>query len=216
MAGADEALRLEALRLNDRYLREVVLAFGLCPWAEHAIDAGEVRREVILDAAPPPEAVLPFIDACEAGDDGRAVAAIGLAIFPRCALSAAAFDRFVEAVRRADRARRPPGDHPLFMMAAFHPGGAEAFETAAQMVSFVRRTPDPTIQLVRAALIDRLREARPAVSEEIARQNHAAVMARGPGAVDQVVRDVRRDRDASYAAIDRAPDSHEGNQGAKG
>jgi hypothetical protein len=200
-----EALRLEALRVNDRYLREVVIGFGLCPWAEHTLEAGEAVREVILDPAAAPESVLPFIDTLEntpePGAPDAHAAAIGLLIFPRCDLSSAAFDRFVEAVRRADRARRPRGAAPPFMLAAFHPGGADSFESAAQMVSFVRRTPDPTIQLVRAALIDRLQQARPAVSDEITRANHAAVTSRGAGAVDAVVRAIRRDRDAAYAAI---------------
>jgi len=195
-----EALRREALRLNDRYLREVVVAFGLCPWAERAIDAGEVRRRVITDAPPAPDSVLPFIDELE--DAAAAPApAIGLAIFPRCDLGPGAFDRFTEAVRRADRARRAGAAAPGFMMAAFHPDGADSFEGAAQMVSFVRRTPDPTIQLVRASLIDRLSETRPSVSDEITRHNRATVLARGAAALDATLRAIRLDRDQSYAKL---------------
>jgi hypothetical protein len=195
-----EALRLEALRLNDRYLREVVVAFGLCPWAERALDTGEVRRQVIIDTSPAPAGVLPFIDELEDAAASPAPA-IGLCVFPRCDLAPPAFDRFTEAVRRADRARRQGRDMPAFMLAAFHPDGAASFDSAPQMVSFVRRTPDPTIQLVRASLIDRVRQARPAVSDEIARHNHAAVLARGAGALDAVLRDIRRDRDQSYARL---------------
>jgi len=195
-----EALRSEALRLNDRYLHEVVVAYNLCPWAERALGAGEVRRQVIVDATPAPEGVLPFIDELE--DAAAAPApAIGLVLFPRCGLAQPAFDRFTEAVRRADRARRRAGQPPAFMLAAFHPGGAESFDGAPQLVSFVRRTPDPTIQLVRASLIDRLREARPAVSDEIARHNLATLRARGAAALDQVLRAIRRDRDESYAKL---------------
>src|SRR5262249_3556796 len=134
-------------------------------------------------------------------DAAAPVPSIGLCLFPRCGLAPAAFDRFTEAVRRADRARRADGNAPAFMLAAFHPDGAGSFESAPQMVSFVRRTADPTIQLVRASLIERIQEARPSVSDEIARHNHATVLARGAGALDTVLREIRRDRDQSYAKL---------------
>ena len=40
--GSEVVVR-EALRLNDRYLIEAVIGFGLCPWAERAISGGELR-----------------------------------------------------------------------------------------------------------------------------------------------------------------------------
>jgi hypothetical protein len=193
-----EALRLEALRLNDRYLREVVLGFGLCPWAERAIADGEVRRCVALDAEPSLDAALAFID--ELARAGAA-AAVGMLIFPRVVSSAADFDRYTEQVRRADRERcRAEGRQDL-VMAAFHPEGAEVFATPYQLVSFLRRTPDPMIQLVRAELLDHLRATRPSLSEDLAQQNFATVNGRGAGALDAVLRDIRGDRERSYAAL---------------
>jgi len=40
-----------------------------------------------------------------------------------------------------------------FLIAAFHPFAADTFATAPQLVSFIRRTPDPTLQFVRASLL---------------------------------------------------------------
>jgi hypothetical protein len=198
--AAEQALRGEALRLNDRYLREVVLAFGLCPWADRTIATGGLRRAVIADVAPDAAAALPFIDEMERA--GADAAAIGRHIFPRAALDAAAFDRFTERQRPAHRARRPAAAGPApFVMAAFHPDAAAAFDGPHQLVSFLRRTPDPTIQLVRLDLLERARAGRPGISDEIARQNHATVAARGVAAVDDVVRAIRGDRDGSYAAL---------------
>ena len=190
--------RREALRLNDRYLREVVLGFGLCPWAERAIADGEVRRGVVLAEVPALADALAFID--ELARAGPA-AAVGMLIFPRAASSSAAFDRYTEEVRRADRERCRAEGRQDFVMAAFHPDGAEAFATPYQLVSFLRRTPDPMIQLVRAELLDRLRTTRPSLSEDLAQQNFATVRARGAAALDAVLRDIRRDRDQSYAAL---------------
>lgn len=195
---AASAWRREALRLNDRYLTEVVLAFGLCPWAERAIADGEVRRAVVLAQAPALDAALGFID--ELVSAGPA-AAVGMLLFPRAAVASAAFDRFTEEVRRADRERCRAQGRQDFVMAAFHPEGAAHFTTPYQLVSFLRRTPDPMIQLVRAPLLDRLRAPRPSLSEDVAQQNFATVNARGAAALDAILGDIRRDREQSYAAL---------------
>ncbi len=59
----------------------------------------------------------------------------------------------------------------------------------------IRRTPDPTLQLVRASLLENLRGQ---VSNDVARDNHATVTARGPDALAALLDDIRRDRDLSY------------------
>jgi hypothetical protein len=194
---AAEALAAEALRVNARYLAEAVVGWGLCPWAERALTAGQVRRRVLLERAPAADPVLSFIDELAASAD----AAIGLALFPRAELGGGAFDSFAERVRRADRARRAPGAPAPFLIAAFHPAPAttpgEAV-SAPRLVPLLRRTPDPTLQLVRATLLDGL---GPAVSADVGRHNFESVGARGIDALDALLRDIRRDRDDSYARL---------------
>jgi hypothetical protein len=86
-------------------------------------------------------------------------------------------------------------------MAAFHPDLRETPPTdAPSLVPFIRRTPDPTLQLVRTTLLDALARVRD-VSAEIAAANFATVAARTPAALDQALRDIRRDRDDSYARL---------------
>jgi hypothetical protein len=200
-ATADDALVSEALRLNARYVDEIVLAFELCPWAAKAWTGGHVRQHVVLDVAPTAEGMLPILDAFDAASD----IAIGLVIYPRLVTRAAAFDAFAERVRRADHARRadaataPPA--PAFLIAAFHPGAPEAFTTPPQLVSFLRRTPDPTLQLVRTSVLRRATDEGGTVSDEVTRRNFDAVSARGAADVDAVLRDIRRDRDGSYARL---------------
>jgi hypothetical protein len=65
-------------------------------------------------------------------------------------------------------------------------------------VPFIRRTPDPTLQLVRASLVDSLRGQ---VSSDVARVNFDTVTARGLAKLDTLLADIRRDRDASYAGL---------------
>ena len=208
----------EALRLCDRYVREVVLAFDLCPWAEGVLRAGGLARRVLPGRQPTPVECLPIIDewsrgapaasgdGSAAGGAGRAAIDIGFIIFPLRAGSPGSFDSFAEAVRRADRARRAREQPPPFVIAAFHPEGAPRFDGPHQLVSVVRRTPDPLLQLVRADLLERVKTAAPGVSEQIGERNFATL--RDPASTarfDAVVRDIRADRDRAYAALGALP-----------
>ncbi|MDB4983189.1 MAG: hypothetical protein JWM82_3941 [Myxococcales bacterium] len=199
--GGDARLVAEALRLNTRYVEEIVLAWHLCPWAEKAFAEGHVRQRVLLAEAPTPQDALPFLDELEADP----TLSIGLLIFPRLATTAPAFDAFAERVRRADHARRPDAatspPAPSFFLAAFHPAAPVSFTTPPQLVSFVRRTPDPTLQLVRTSALRRVTGEDPAVSDDVTRRNFETVNERGAAALDAVLRDLRRDRDESYARL---------------
>ena len=201
-AGAgDEGDRLtaEALRLHDRYLEEVVLAFDLCPWAEKVIRQRRFRRAVIAAAAPEATAIAPLVDALET--PAPEPIDIGFAIFPALALTATAFDRFAERMRQVERARRPLAEPARFLLAAFHPFGPDDFVDPHQLVPLLRRSPDPTVQLVRATRLGEARAGGVDVSEAVARQNFATVAARGAGALRAVLDDLRRDRDASYRRL---------------
>jgi hypothetical protein len=202
--SGESALCTEALRVNSRYVEEVVIAWGLCPWAAQAWREGAVARRVLVDPAPGQateiDGVLAFIDEIAPNP----ALSIGLAIFPRATLTAAAWGSFAERVRRADRARRAPDESAPFLLAAFHPGSGESAAgagSAGALVSFIRRTPDPMLQLVRASLLERLAPAGRDLSGEIARANLAAVNARTPAALDALIGEIRADRDASYARL---------------
>jgi hypothetical protein len=182
----ESALVAEALRVNARYVEEVVIGWGLCPWAARAWSDGQVTQRVFAGAEPEVAPVAAFVDELVAKPD----AAIGLAIFPRVACTVGAWEKFAEGVRRARRE---------FLAAAFHPeyrppeGGVL---DPARLVPFIRRTPDPTLQLVRASLLENLSGP---VSDGVARDNFTAVTARGADALDALLADIRRDRDACYA-----------------
>jgi hypothetical protein len=211
---ADSPLVAESLRLNARYIEEVVIGWGLCPWAAQAWREGAVARRVLVEPAPESASgqapaiggVLAFIDEIASNP----AISIGLAIFPRATLSEAAWGTFAERVRRADRARRAPQEQAPFLLAAFHPGsaraGGAAVVTAAvansgALVSFIRRAPDPMLQLVRTSLLEGLARDGRDLSGEIARANFAAVNARTAAALDALVGEIRSDRDATYARL---------------
>lgn len=197
--GLDSAQVSAALRVNARYVEEVVIGWDLCPWAARAWRDGQVSRRVTLDVTPKVAPVLAFIDElCD-----RPSLAIGLAIFPRASITNAAFGTFAERVRRADLARRPPDARVPYLLAAFHPdsGGSADLRNAAQLVSYIRRTPDPTLQLVRASLIDELTRDGRDLSTDIAAANLVKIAVRDPFALGALLDDIRRDRDVTYTGL---------------
>jgi hypothetical protein len=149
---------------------------------------------VLLEPELDPAPVLAFIDQLDADP----AAQIGLVIWPRASVDAATFGRFAEEVRRRQGARRAPP----FLIAAFHPRVREQPPTdAPSLVPFIRRTPDPTLQLVRARLLEELGRGGRDVSADVARANFRAVQARTPGALDRALRAIHRDRAESYARL---------------
>lgn len=207
----------ESLRLCDRYLKEVVLAFGLCPWAEPALRAGRVAERVFPGTELDIDGVLAAIDAFAsrpetepAGEpagvgDAEGEVEVALLLFPRHRGGWSAFDAFAERVRRADRARRRAGSLPPFLVATFHPDSpapdvlaSEPLAHVRQLTLFLRRSPDPMLQLVRTRTMDRLKANHPDASDALAATTFAALSEeRGARAraLSLTVRDIHRDRD---------------------
>lgn len=211
-----ERLEAEALRIYRRYQKEVVEALSLCPWAEKADADGNVRIAITLDDGI--EAVDAWVESL-AGDDAVHV---GLIVLPLSDRGRKAHDRFVAEVRERHAAAH--GGSPPMAMAAFHFDAEPNLETPARLVPFIRRSPDPTIQLVRLSVLAELRAPfqtgtgyvdlsrqsivdllasppKKPLHERIAQHNHDTVSSIGPETFSKKVEDIRRDRDASYARI---------------
>jgi len=212
-------LEREALRVYRRYATEVVEAFGLCPWAERARRDGRVAERVILsddptDFAPSLEAV-----AALAEDPFTEVA---LLIYPRFLLNRLDFEEFLARLRDADNARHSLGEAP-FAAAAFHPDAAPDVGDAERLIPFLRRTPDPTIQLVRCGVLERVRartpigtefvdihlltlsalaaDPEPSLRRRIAEDNLDTVRRAGVEALTARLVEIHADRRASYARL---------------
>jgi hypothetical protein len=216
-------LEAEALRVYDRYAREVVEALGFCPWAEGARQAGQVRTRVVPGSAPDLAQVLTHMDAIE----GDSQALIGLLLFPELALGRIDFQRFAAQVRQADADRKPRGGTVL-AMADFHPDANADFGSPERLVPFIRRTPDPTLQLVRRSILAEVRMTegsgtsfvdptalgaslspvpqRPEpLAARVARSNLKTVESRGLDEVRALLESIHDDRHASYARLGLPP-----------
>jgi len=197
----------EVHRLLERYLVEIVEAYELCPWARAARTSGELAIEIAW-GAPPLDA---WIGAAE-----RALARPGARVAMVIAPELDATPPELRALRDRVAARVPHAG-----IADFHPRAPLDLATPARLVPFVRRSPDPLLQLVPLAILDAARRgaseladrahqaaalgghsAAPAlgVSERIAVANHARV-SRDAAAIAARLDDIAADRARSYARV---------------
>ena len=159
-----------ALERNERYVREFIEALTLCPYAKRTREDGMLRRTVLLEPGGAPQT--PEFDAAAAALDG-AIAAfealppgsidVGLVILPALAPALAhgidgarAFEQLVAAARERMQGRHGSGDTPFYCV-PFHPDFAEDLRDEHRAVRFIRRSPDPTVQVVRASVLRAVR-----------------------------------------------------------
>jgi len=155
VAAEDDAEAQAALRRNDRYLREFIEELSICPYARLCREQGRLYRAVLLQSQPMARAVAELVLALEPQSQFE----IGLLLFPSFAGPGLvgepqAFERFVSETRNQyGKLRKPPG----FFLVAFHPAMPSNLANPDVAVRFMRRSPDPTIQLVRPEAIDSIR-----------------------------------------------------------
>ena len=172
--------RTAALARNDRYVREFVEAFNLCPYAKRCRESGKLHRVVLLDAGGAPgtagfAAALASLGGAIAGIERLPPDSIevGLVLLPALDPSLAqgragarAFEQLVGAAREEMQARHARGDTPFYCV-PFHPHFAEDLADAHRAVRFIRKSPDPTVQLVRASVLRAVRGTDPGGSRYV-------------------------------------------------
>lgn len=146
-----------ALARNDRYLREFIESLGICPYARVCRETGRLHREVVLDRELDAAGVAARVRALEALSHVE----VALLIFPCLTIEARPFERFITEVRAAYEKGRDPvrGGPPGYFVVAFHPELPMQLHNPDVAVRFMRRSPDPTIQLVRPDAIERVQRA---------------------------------------------------------
>lgn len=147
-----ETFAAEAKRIYFRYAVEVVEAFTFCPWARSAREAGRVECRVVLGERPSVEQLLAELTSAEA----RAEIDVTLLVMPECSidrvalrhLTAALHGRYEEACGRGQT---------LLAIADFHPNAPLDMGSPDRLVPFIRKSPDPTLQLIRHSALDSAR-----------------------------------------------------------
>jgi hypothetical protein len=193
------------IRVLERYLVEIVERYNLCPWARGARQKGEVAVEVIWGT---PD-IRTWVAAAKAML-ARPNAAVAMVIAPELVT-----DRLELHDIRNDVAAAIPS----VGVAEFHPDADLDLVSPPRLVPFVRRSPDPMLQLVPLSILESVRASSPAVdlaqqlkmlggqapprkrdaAERIAADNHATISAQVQ-AVIATLADIAADRERSYAA----------------
>lgn len=196
----------EVLRILERYLVEVVERHELCPWARTTREHRELAVGVLWGTP----SLAQWVAEAE-----RLLAAPGTRIAMVIAPELAASRDELAAVRDRVAAQLPSAG-----VAEFHPAATLDLSTPARLVPFVRRSPDPLLQLVPLAVIDAVRAAPPAagraqqasmlgghaapprreLAERIAAANHATVAAHH-AAIIAALDAIADDRRAAYARV---------------
>lgn len=214
----DARLVEEAIRVYRRYAVEIVEGFVFCPYAEKARQDGETKELVLTGATPSDEEVLEVVDRVIEEE----VVEIGLLLLPRVEISRPELGRWVEGLRKAHAARH---GRTIMAIEGFHPVADADLSSAERLTPFVRRTPDPTLQLTRLTGLERIRRGTPQgtgffdpetmdvsafleepqkrpLHERISDMNHDTVVRLGVAEIEARMEDILRDRDRAYAAID--------------
>ena len=209
----------EAIRLFRRYQVEIVEAFNLCPWAQRARSEGAIAERVFLQSTPDLDPILTAVRELSPQSNVE----LCIFLFPNLAVDKPSFDRFVSQLVREDAEHHGPGRIP-FAMAAFHPEASADMTTPDRLIPFLRRTPDPTIQLVRSSVLERVKSgkgdgtrfvdfasldladlsalaATKSVRQRIGEANLETVQSSGVERLERITESISRDRAQSYSRI---------------
>jgi hypothetical protein len=220
MTEPSESLAAEAIRLHRRYLIEIVEECGFCPWAKRARIDGRIRQHVSMADAD--EAAITETQQAISRWTLEPDVEVGFMIFPRLAIKRVDFDALGGQVNARESARHPIGEVP-FVLAAFHPDARPDTITGERLIPFLRRTPDPCLQLIRVKVLDAVRANTPQgtrlmdleeimksnfvlreeipLRERIAKQNLATAKEMGLDALAAKLDDILADRNRTYAGL---------------
>jgi hypothetical protein len=208
----------EAIRLHHRYLVEIVEELGLCPWARRCRIEGRLRAHATGETEPEAAALAATEFLAELGRD--ADVEVAFLIFPCLEIGRREFASVGARVNELQAARHPPGAIP-FMLAAFHPDAPVDTNSPERFIPYLRRTPDPCLQIVRATALDSVRDKTPQgtqlvdpltfdftklreevpLRERIARTNLETASRLGIDELARRLADIRADRDRTYAVL---------------
>ncbi len=201
-----EALRREALRLHERYQRELIERFSVCPWAKPARAEGRIRAHVVTSVSCSPEELAPIL----AGWVGDHAVDVAFVIAPRFTAGADAFADWATSL--AEQQGR------VFLTAPFYPSASPC----AGSIQYLRQAPDPTVQLVRRKRLEEIRAQDPphyadifeldmqdlktkkppqSVAASVVSHNERMIEREGRAEIQGILDDIRGDRERSYARL---------------
>jgi hypothetical protein len=229
----NKAQEQEIRRLLKRYQIEVVERFGLCPWAKAAREQGEVAVEIVEVPG----------SLAWGGSPANAEDVAASTVEEVCRVAAAMMNGSNPEIKvgmliildaNCDRiALRELRNHvskavPSVGVADFHPDAAIDLATPARLVSYLRSTPDPLLQMVPFSILDEVRGGvqtvdraaqlamlggisgggaapREDIGDLIAEKNHARIKVDDGALLRETLADISQDRVRSYQRVGLLP-----------
>lgn len=196
----------EVRRLLDRYLVEIVEAYGLCPWARSARTGGEISVGIVWGERPAIDSWVTTARELVA----RPTTRVAMVLAPELKLTPNELRSDREQVgRKLDTCG----------VADFHPDVELDAATASRSVPFVRRSPDPLMQFVPLSILDVIRRQTAVtlsdqlkalggiaynnpddIGDEILAKNYATVLA-SRAEMTRLLNDIAADRRRSYPGV---------------
>jgi hypothetical protein len=213
-------LQREVERIHLRYQIEVVEALGLCPWAREARLDGRVAMAVSFLLQPMAAEAMAVVE--QAMADERVE--VGIVVFPALALERLPFQHFAAELRERHAAISGRGNS-RFALADFHPIAEIDRSSPERLVPFLRRAPDPMLQVVRTRALEAVRLSEdqgtsfvdpsqhdlaallstpaptPSLASRVANNNARTIERIGAEQVAALIVDILHDRNSSYAAL---------------
>jgi hypothetical protein len=208
----------EAKRVHLRYVVEVVEAFGLCPWAKDTRLKGRINMHVTLVTAADPNVLLAEVEACMRAPETE----IGMLICPLLPVTAKQFRHVTADIRGLEERARARGEAQI-ALADFHPIAAFDVTTPERLVPYLRRAPDPMLQIVRTDVLQRVRRSQdhgtsyvdpsmlgaldqlsapaPSLAQRVAQANARTLQQLGQDKLEAILRDIHEDRNHSYEKL---------------
>ena len=160
-------LRTEGERLLMRYLQEIVEPFSFCPWAKATRGRDELWVEIAVSTALATLAAQlgqfvrasePVVETAEGTAPigrGRPVATIGMIVFAASNMSSKKLLEVRDLLLAHAGVQEKLGAWPGLVIADFHPAAAEPdLRSPSRLLPFVRRSPDPMLQVARRTTIE--------------------------------------------------------------
>jgi len=146
-------LERETVRLTERYVSEVVSALDLCPWAARALATSTVQISVITDIFGASQLSMAARRCGEQLAVTTSDIELVLLVLPRLSVRRLDMDTLLGLLRDDLAAREGVAS---FAVAAFHPEADPDTTTGERFIPFLRRSPDPLVQAVRFASLERI------------------------------------------------------------
>ena len=145
-------LKREILRINMRFIEEFIEGHNICPFSRCGRCVGAVGRRIYTEEITSETPVLTesFLKTLDKVAQNPKIEVM-LCIFPWARLPAQSWQYFTEHVRNAVNKRQ---NKIVYAAAAFHPELDYNDDTPDRAVTFFRKAPDPSVQLVRLDTLD--------------------------------------------------------------